>query len=108
MCLMATPARHSAALILLIIGSVFLSGCTTPKDDDGEIEPPVINSEHAAPGKAATSIEKAAGEIPLAVAESEHAGQAPKEIVVQGSRSRDAAIHDLVAEAKTRLHDVEL
>ena len=42
----------------------------------------MINSEHAAPGEAAASIEKAAadggskqeeGEVPLAVAESEHA-----------------------------------
>ena len=35
--------------------------------------------------------------------------EAPKEeVVVQGSRSRDEAIHDLVAEAQTRLRDVEL
>src|ERR1700726_3729147 len=117
MCLMNTHARHSAALTLLILGSLFSSGCTTPKGDDGEIEPPVTNSEHAAPGEAAASIEKAVadggskqegGEIPLAVAESEHAHQAPKEIVVQGNRSHDAAIHDLVAEARTRLRDVEL
>ena len=37
-----------------------------------------------------------------------HADQALKEIVVQGNRSRDAAIHNLVAEAQTRLRDVEL
>jgi hypothetical protein len=79
---MNTPARHSAALTLLILGPLFLSGCTAPKGDDGEIEPPVINSEHAAP--------------------------APKEIVVHGTHSRDAAIHDLVAEAQIRLRDVEL
>ena len=117
MCLMKTPARHSAALTLLIIGSLFLIGCTTSKGDDGEIEPPVINTGRAAPGEATASIEKAAadggskqeeGEIPLAVAESEHADRAPKEIVVQGSRSRDAAIHNLIAEAQTRLRDVEL
>ena len=117
MCLMKTPARHSAALTLLIIGSLFLSGCTTSKGDDGEIEPPVINKGRAAPGEATASIEKAVadggskqeeGEIPLAVAESEHADKAPKEIVVQGSRSRDATIHNLIAEAQTRLSDVEL
>ena len=79
---MNTPARHSAALTLLILGSLFSSGCTAPKGDDGEIEPPVINSGHAAP--------------------------APKEIVVHGTHSRDAAIHDLVAEAQIRLRDVEL
>ena len=115
---MKTPARHSAAaLTLLIIGSLFLSGCTTSKGDDGEIEPPVINTGRAAPGEATTSIEKAAadggskqeeGEIPLSVAESEHADKAPKEIVIQGSRSRVAAIHNLIAEAQTRLRDVEL
>ena len=49
------------------------------------------------------------GEVPLAVAESEHpAAQAPGEVVIQGSRTRDAAIHDLVAEAQTLLRDVEL
>ena len=79
---MNTPARNSAALTLLILGSLFLSGCTAPKGDDGEIESPVINSEHAAP--------------------------APKEIGVHGTHSRDAAIHDLVAEAQIRLRDVEL
>jgi hypothetical protein len=64
-------ARHSAALTLLILGSLFSSGCTSSKDDTGEIEPPVINS----------------GQI---------------------SRGRDAAIHNLVAEAQTRLQNVEL
>src|ERR1700738_5225323 len=82
MCPMNTPPRHSASLTLLILGPLFLSGCTAPKGGDGEIEPPVINSEHAAP--------------------------APKEIVVHGTHSRDAAIHDLVAEAQIRLRDVEL
>ena len=89
MCLMKTPARHSAALTLLIIGSLFLSGCTTSQGDDGEIEPPVINAGRAAPGEATASIEKAVadggskqeeGEIPL------------------GNRSRVAAIHNLIAE----------
>ncbi|HEY1217164.1 MAG TPA: hypothetical protein VGE93_26345 [Bryobacteraceae bacterium] len=79
---MKTPARHSPALTLLILGSLFSSGCTTPKDDSGEIEPPVVNPEHS--------------------------DRAAKEILVQGGRSRDAAIHDLIAEAKTRLGDVEL
>ena len=77
---MNTTARHSAALILLIVGSLFLSGSTASKGDDGELEPSVINSMHA--------------------------DQAPEEI--GGARSRDAAIRDLVAEAQTRLRDVEL
>jgi len=48
------------------------------------------------------------GEVPLAVAESEQPEKAPKEVVVQGSRNRHEAIHDLVAEAQTLLRDVEL
>src|SRR6185437_16441254 len=40
--------------------------------------------------------------------ESEHPDQAPREVVVHGSRNRDEAIHNLVAEAQTRLRDVEL
>jgi len=53
------------------------------------------------------------GEVPLAVAESEHPDQppkdqAPREVVVHGSRNRDEAIHDLVAEGQARLRDVEL
>jgi hypothetical protein len=80
---MNTPARDRAALTLLILGSLFLSGCSGSNQEEGE--------------------------IPLAVAGSEHADPAAaKGIVVQGSRSRDAAIHDLVAEAQTRLRDVEL
>ena len=90
---MKTPARHSAALTRLIIGSLFLSGCTTSKGDDGEIEPPVINAGRAAPGEATASIEKAAAD----------GGSKQEE-----GRSRDAAIHNLIAEAQTRLRDVEL
>ena len=114
---MNTPARRSAALTLLTVASLFFAGCSTTRDSAYEIEPPLINSELPASGEVAASTEDAApgggskqeeGEVPLAVAESEHPDQAPKEVVIQGSRSRDAAIHDLVAEAQTRLHDVEL
>src|ERR1700755_3375976 len=79
MCHMNPLARHTA-LTLLILGSLFSSGCTTK--DDGEMEPPVINAGHA--------------------------DQAPKAIMTQGSGSRHAAINDLVAEAQIRLRDVEL
>jgi hypothetical protein len=78
---MNISARHSAALTLLLLGSLVLITYLTPKGDDGDLEPPVI-------------INKRAGEISRPAA--------------QGSRSRDTAIHDLVAEAQTRLHDVEL
>jgi len=81
------------------------------------MEPPLPDLEPAAPAAAAAATpEKAAdagskqeeGEVPLAVAESEHPDQAPREVVVRGSRNRDEAIHDFVAEAQTRLRDVEL
>jgi len=114
---MNTPARHSAALTLLTLASLFFAGCTTTRGGAYEIEPPLLNPEHAAPDEAAASTEETAtgggskeeeGEVPLAVAESEHPDQAPREVVIQGSRNRDEAIHDLVAEAQTRLRDVEL
>jgi hypothetical protein len=114
---MNTPARHSVALTLLTLASLFFAGCTTTGGATSEIEPPLIDSERAAPAEAAAPIEETAtgggskqeeGEVPLAVAESEHPDQAPREVVVQGSRNRDEAIHDLVAEAQTRLRDVEL
>jgi hypothetical protein len=114
---MNTLARHSVALTLLTLASLFFAGCTTTGGATSEIEPPLIDSEHAAPAEVAAPIEETAtgrgskqeeGEVPLAVAESEHPDQAPREVVVQGSRNRDEAIHDLVVEAQTRLRDVEL
>ncbi|HKT74756.1 MAG TPA: hypothetical protein VJQ47_17860 [Steroidobacteraceae bacterium] len=114
---MNTPARHSAALTLLMLASLLFAGCTTTGGATDEIEPPLIDSEHAPPAEAAALIDKTAadggskqeeGEVPLAVAESEHPEEAPREVVVQGSRTRDGVIHDLVAEAQTLLRDVEL
>ena len=77
-----------------------------------------MDAEHAPPAAPAASNEEPAadpgskqeeGEVPLAVAQSEHPDQqAPREVVVHGSRNRDEQIHDLVAEAQARLHDVEL
>ena len=113
---MNTPARHSPALTLLILASLFFAGCSTTGGAAYD-EPPVIDSEQAAPAAAPAPTEEAAtgggskqeeGEVPLAVAESEHADQAPREVVVHGSRRRDEAIHDFVAEAQIRLRDVEL
>ena len=114
---MNTPARHSAALALLVLAPLFFAGCTTTRGAPYEMEPPLPDLEPAAPAAAAAATpEKAAdagskqeeGEVPLAVAESEHPDQAPREVVVRGSRNRDEAIHDFVAEAQTRLRDVEL
>jgi hypothetical protein len=114
---MNTPARHSTALTLLTLASLFFAGCTTNRGATYEIEPPLVDSEPAPPAAAAAPTEETAtgkgskqveGEVPLAVAESEHPDQAPREVVVQGSRNRDEAIHDFVAEAQARLRDVEL
>src|SRR5579859_4160249 len=119
---MNTPPRRSAALTLLTLASLFLAGCATTGRGTAEIEPPVVDSAPAPAQMAAPSEEPAAsapskqeeGEVPLAVAESEHPDQAskpprdPREVIVQGSRNRDEAIHDFVAEAQTRLRDVEL
>jgi hypothetical protein len=114
---MNTPARYSPALPLLILASLFFAGCTTTGGATYDLEPPVIDSEHAAPAAAPAPAEETGtgggskqeeGEVPLAVAESEHPDQAPREVVIQGSRRRDEAIHDFVAEAQTRLRDVEL
>jgi len=124
---MNTPARHSAAALTLLVTSLLFGGCATTGDATYEPEPTVIDAPPAAPIEAAAPIEEKAadagskqeeGEVPLAVAESEHTDQAPKdeapkdqsprEVVVHGSRNRDEAIHDLVAEGQTRLRDVEL
>src|SRR3954470_4411377 len=97
---MNASARHSAALILLILASLLFAGRT------------MIG--RATPGEAAASIEETApiadggskqeeGEVPLAVAQSERHDQASKKAVVGGSGSRREAIHDLVAEAQTLL-----
>jgi hypothetical protein len=115
---MNTLSRGSAALGLLVLTSLILMGCATTRGATDEIEPTLIDAEPAPAADGAASIEEAAmaeggskqeeGEVPLAVAESEHHDEAPKEVVVQGTRHRYEAIHDLVAEAQTLLRDVEL
>jgi hypothetical protein len=114
---MNAPARHSTALTLLLLASLFFTGCATTGGATYEIEPTLTDADHAAPAEAAASVEESAaeggskqeeGEVPLAVAESEHPDQAPREVVIQGSRNRDEAIHDLVAEGQALLRDVEL
>jgi hypothetical protein len=114
---MNAPARHSATLSLLLLASLFLAGCTTTGGAPSEIEPTLVDADDPAPAGPTPSVEETAadggskqeeGEVPLAVAESEHPDQAPREVVIQGSRNRDEAIHDLVDEAQARLRDVEL
>ena len=110
---MNTPARHPAALTLLILASLLFAGCTTRGAGTEEIEPTLIDAEPAPAAEepapiAEKSSKQEEGEVPLAVAESEQPEKAPKEVVVQGSRNRDDMIHGLVAEAQTLLRDVEL
>jgi hypothetical protein len=110
---MNTPPRHSAALTLLILASLIFAGCATTGGTSEEIEPTVIDAEHAPPAEETAPIadegsKQQEGEVPLAVAKSEQLEKAPKEVVVQGSRNRNEAIHDFVAEAQTLLRDVEL
>jgi hypothetical protein len=107
-----------AALTLVALAFLACAGCATRGDND-EAEPTLIDAESAAPAEASEAIEEAPpvtegaskqeeGEVPLPVAESEQPEEAPKEVVVQGSRMRHDAIHDLVAEAQTLLRDVDL
>jgi hypothetical protein len=115
---MNIPALHSAALTLLVLASLICAGCATT--GGGKDEPTLIEAERVPSAKAATPIEEMApvaqesskqeeGEVPLAVAESEHPDETPLEIVVPGrSLARHETIHDLVAEAQTLLRDVEL
>jgi hypothetical protein len=103
---MNKPATYSAALGLLML---VVAGCTAIGGAPDEVEPVVIDAEPAPPAEAIDSIDETApiaaevskqeeGEVPLAVAESEHPDQAPEEVVVEGSRVRHQVIHDLVAE----------
>ncbi len=114
---MKRPAAHSAAMTLLTLASLLFAGCTTT--GGATDEPTVIDAEPAPVTEADAAIEDAApaaeetskqeeGEVPIPVAETEQPEEAPKTVVVQGSRARHDAIHDLVAEAQTLLRDVEL
>jgi hypothetical protein len=107
------------ALTLLVLASLICAGCATTGGSNDETEPTLIDAERAPQAEAAAALEEAApmadegskqeeGEVPLPVAESEQPVEAPREVVVQGSRLRHDAIHDLVAEAQTLLRDVEL
>jgi hypothetical protein len=109
---------EKAALTLALLASLICAGCATTGGADDEAEPTLIDAERAFPADAVASIEETSpaegdskqeeGEVPLAVAESEQPEEAPREVVVRGSGSRHEVIHDLVAEAQTLLHDVEL
>jgi hypothetical protein len=100
----------------LVLLSLLCAGCASTGGDNEEYEPPVIASmsvpepepeiDHAAQG--ASNQEE--GEVPIAVAETEHpATEKPEEVVVEGRNlNRHQVIHDLVSEGQTLLRDVEL
>ena len=102
-----------AALTLLV--SLICAGCATTGGSNEEeptlidallvpaAEPPTIEETAAIVAEGGSKQEE--GEVPLAVAESER----PEEVIVQGRNLKPhQVIHDLVAEAQTLLHDVEL
>lgn len=115
-------AVRSAALTLLALASLIGAGCATTDSDNDEVEPTLIDSAPAAAAEASAAVEEAPpadddtskqeeGEVPIPVAETEQpeaAPETPKEVVVQASRARHDAIHDLVAEGQALLRDVEL
>lgn len=116
---MKTPAIRSAELTLLVLISLICAGCATTDGATYENEPTLIDAERTPPAEAAASMEgttplaeggskQEEGEVPFAVAESEQPNEAPKEVVVRGSGNRREVIHNLVTEAQTLLHDVEL
>src|SRR4051812_2265731 len=85
---MNAPARHWAALIMLVLAFLLLAGRTMTGRATDEVPPTPIDAKRTAPGEAATSIEVTTP--------------------TDGSRNRREAIHNLVAEAQTLLSDVEL
>jgi hypothetical protein len=114
---MNTSTKSSAALILLVLGTLFSAGCATSGAIE-DSEPTVMDPLPDVPDEAAAPIPETAsadeeskekeGEVPLPVADSEPAEASVPEVVVQGSRNRHEAIFDLVTEARTLLRDVEL
>ena len=115
---MKTPPARSAALTLLALIFLVCAGCATTGGAT-ENEPTLVDAEKTLADTAAASMEETTpatergskqeeGEVPLAVAGSEQPNDAPREVVVRGSGSRQEVIHDFVTEAQTLLRDVEL
>lgn len=105
----------TASLTLALV-SMLCAGCTTTGRAYDESEPTLFDAPLGAPAEAVpieetppvaeVASKQEEGEVPLAVAETEHTTE---EVVVQGrSLARHETIHDLVAEAQTLLRDFEL
>jgi hypothetical protein len=99
--------------VLLVLVSLISAGCATTGGAGEESDPTLIDSapdpvaEPEAP-IAAEESKQQEGEVPLAVAETEQPDDSVAEVVVQGSRNRHEAIHDLVTEGQALLKDVDL
>lgn len=100
--------------------SLICAGCGTTGSAYDESEPTLMEPAASPLTETVTPLEQTApaapeaskqeeGEVPIAVAESEQPDEVAEEVVVQGrALQRHETIHDLVAEAQTLLHEVEL
>jgi hypothetical protein len=111
----APVARRAVQALLVLAFLTCTSACETTGGISDEGEPIVVEEESAPREVPDSTIAKVAdeGEVPLVVAESEHAddvspGKELEEVVVQAHRERHEVILDLVSEAKSILRDVEL
>jgi hypothetical protein len=108
-------ARRAVPALLVLIALICTAACETTGGvaDEGEA---VFVEEESGPGEvpeAPTAKHAEEGEVPLAVAESEHPGDVSpgkelEEVIVEARRERHEVILDLVSEAKSILRDVEL
>ena len=117
-------AIRRAIQAFLVLSALTSAACTTQESlsEEGEavsVEPETAPPEAAAPGSGSPDEavkgpedKTEEGEVPIAVAETEHREETPSgneiaEVIVQ-ARARHEVIHDLVAEAQTLLRDVQL
>jgi hypothetical protein len=120
-------AIRSAVQALLIGISLLCAACTTTGGGSDEGEPvsvrdespaleepePPMQQEAQAGAERARVAAEAEGEVSLAIAETEQRENVPvvdelEEVVVEAARERDEVIRDLVSEARSLLHGVEL
>jgi len=110
--------------ILLVLIALVSAGCATSHGTSEGADPTIVDATPDVSADAAATVaaedpkqpeesKQQEGEVPLAVAESEHPSEKDDadmaEVVVQGHvRNRHEAIRDLVAEGQALLSDVEL
>jgi hypothetical protein len=103
-----------AGALFAVLASLLGAACgTTGGGYEEEGEPVFVGEESPVPEEPVPSLAEE-GEVPLAVAESEHpvevtpAGEFPEIVVAAPRRDRHEVIHDLVSEAMSLLQDVQL